>query len=169
MKSKNIQLIGIILCSALILGATSTDTAIKTRKNTGNSPYQGLMASDTTNVSAVKIGTVYGAASSISIAFVGTDADGFTVSVYELPKKETGGTISWPSANKILKFTKLVTASSGEYAFETVSVNSNVGIGALFTGDIYITVSDFEATGEGAAWYVNIPVKSSSVSGGANY
>ena len=144
-------------------GATSKETADKSSKNTGRSPYQGLMATDTTNVTNYNIGTLYGIADSVEVVFTGTDADGFTITVSHLPKKEIGGTITFPA--KITKFTKLVTAASGEYGFETVSTNSNVAIGAVFTGDVYITVSDFEGT----AWFVNIITDSTSIAGGAGY
>lgn len=152
MKKLIVNLTLLLVAVTLVYAATTTDVAIQATKNVGTSPYKSIMASNSEDVTAVKIGTLYGIAYSVEIVGVG-DTD-FTVTVYELPKNEAGGTITWPSASKITKFTKTISAN-GEYAFETTSINSNVAIGAVFTGDVYITVANFSGT----AWYVNIPVQ----------
>ncbi|HAL45504.1 MAG: hypothetical protein A2Y12_08840 [Planctomycetes bacterium GWF2_42_9] len=152
---KKIALVLILVFVGTLIAATTTDTARKiTNNQTGvagryGSNTQGLIASDTTNVTNFKIGTLYGPAYSIEVVFTGTDADGFTLTISHDPKTSAETSI-FPV--KVTKFSKTITAASGEYGFETLTVNSNTLAGTIFTGDVYVTISGFSGT----AWYINI-------------
>jgi hypothetical protein len=148
------KLIVITILAALVgfvyAAASTTENAYKKTTDTGAdktrvSKTQGLLATNTADVTNEKIGTLYGYASAIEVYFTGVDADGFTVTVNHVPVGGVG-TVAWPADGYVTKLTKLVTAASGTYGFETTSVNSNVAIGADFTGYVYITVSDFDGT-----------------------
>lgn len=149
----------IALFVGIVYATTTMSTAYKTTKNTqgvfGNiqSNVQGLTATGTGNQSEMKVGTLFGKAYSVEIIGVGDSA--FTVTITHDPLS-AAGTPVFPS--KVTKFTKTVSAASGDYAFETTSVNSNIAIGATFTGDVYVTVTDFSGT----AWYVNVITEKTS-------
>ena len=138
------------------IGATTKEEAYQTAKNTGKSPIYGQLISDTTDVTLYKVMDLYGVVYTIEIVYTGADADGFTVSLLHLPKK-TDGSITFPS--RFTKFTKLVVSSGVEYALETQSLNGNIALGSLFTGEMDITVSDFEGT----AWFINIITEKSTL------
>ena len=135
------------------MGATSTDVAYQTQKGVKDQAFTGLMATDpcsgTYNCTDLKIGSLYGTAYTVEVIFTGTDANGFTLTISHKPD-DSNGDVNFPS--NITKFSETITAASGEYAFQTLDVDINVGLGAIFTGDVYLTVSGFSGT----AWFINV-------------
>jgi hypothetical protein len=139
------KLILVLFICTLCFGATN-DIAYNKAKNPGESEIQGLATSVTTQSSGgtetMLVGDLFGFAYTVGVIYTGTDADGFTITVSNMPK--TIGDLVFPST--ISKFTKLFTATGQEFAFETVSINANVAMGAIFLGPVYVTVTDFEGT-----------------------
>jgi hypothetical protein len=140
--------------AALVYAATTKEMACQTVSDSSRLDRQsskGYIASGTANVTAYSLGTLYGVAYSIEI--VSTVDEAFTITISHTPKKEAGGEITWPVA--VTKFTKVLSLTANtpvEYVFESTSANSNVGLGALFNGEMTVTIENFSS----GIWYINV-------------
>ncbi len=139
MKKLIVFLLMLMIAMSVTLVYSATDSARQTTRN----KFGGMCYSTTADVTNAKIGTLYGTAYSVEIEAVGDDT--FTLTISHEPISENG-TVAFSS--KFVKLTKAITngTSNPEVAFETTSINSNVAIGALFTGDVYVTVSGFSGS-----------------------
>jgi hypothetical protein len=141
---------------SLFLSPAFGDTDANSYRTTlepGYSVVQGVATRITGNVADKLMGRIYGILEDVDFAFVGTDADGITLTIYERPIMVSND-FSWPLTSKIEKFTYTFTSAASHRAPETETINSNVAVGALFTGDVYITVTG--TAGTVTAIYINV-------------
>jgi hypothetical protein len=143
----------VALCSSLAF-ADANDVSYQASRSAGYSSFQSVACYVTADVTAKRVGSMYGILFDVDVAFTGTDADGFTLTIYEVPIL-ANNYFAWPVSSKIQKFTKTITAATSHYAPESTGINGSIGIGTGFTGGVYITVSGFSGT----AVYVNMIFK----------
>jgi hypothetical protein len=127
-----------VFAASFLVGATD-----KSKQPFTTSPFGGMSYSNTADVTNVKMGTLYGVAYSIEVESVGDDT--FTLTISHAPVTEQGDVTF---SGKFTKFTKAITnaTSNPEFAFKTLTGDSDVGLNGMFTGDMYITVSGFSGT-----------------------
>jgi hypothetical protein len=145
----------VLLCVSACAFGSSDANSYRELPITGYSVTQGMATRITGNVADRLMGRFYGILYDVDFYFVGTDSDGITLTVYELPIM-VGTDLSWPAAGKISKFTYTFTSATNpaHIAPETTTINSNAALGALFTGGVYITVTGVAETV--TAIYINL-------------